>query len=109
MRGATLEARLHAQWPRLRPAPRAWARGNVSTKRPASNGGTRRPFRKVKLTGQDLRVVDVPEAQIDASPDLEFNINGRHIEVDGAVKVPYAKIVPKDLTNAVRALHPMKC
>src|SRR6185295_492592 len=61
------------------------------------------PYGKFKLQGENLRVVDVPEAAIDASPNLDFKIDGRRIEVTGAVKVPYAKIVPADLTNAVRA------
>jgi translocation and assembly module TamB len=60
------------------------------------------PYGKVQIQGTNLRVVDIPEAQIDASPDLEFNINGRRIEVAGAVKVPFAKIVPRDLSGAVR-------
>jgi len=61
------------------------------------------PYGKVSVEGTNLRVSDVPEAQIDASPNLEFNINGRRIEVTGAVKVPYAKIVPADLTGAIRS------
>jgi translocation and assembly module TamB len=61
------------------------------------------PYGKVNVEGTNLRVTDVPEAQIDASPKLEFNINGRRIEVVGAVKVPYAKIAPADLTGAVRS------
>ncbi|MEP7243144.1 MAG: translocation/assembly module TamB domain-containing protein [Gammaproteobacteria bacterium] len=61
------------------------------------------PYGKFRLEGENLRVVDVPEAQIDASPALDFKIDGRRIEVTGAVKVPYAKIVPADLTNAVRS------
>ena len=61
------------------------------------------PYGRFKLEGQNLRVVDVPEAQIDASPALDFKIDGRHIEVTGGVKVPFAKIVPADLTNAVRS------
>jgi translocation and assembly module TamB len=61
------------------------------------------PYGRFKLEGQNLRVVDVPEAQIEASPALDFKIDGRHIEVTGAVKVPFAKIVPADLTNAVRS------
>src|SRR3569833_269233 len=47
--------------------------------------------------------MDVPEAQIDASPNLQFNITGRKIDVAGAVQVPYAKIVPADLTGAVHS------
>jgi translocation and assembly module TamB len=61
------------------------------------------PYGKVQVDGTNLRVTDVPEAQIDASPALEFNINGRRIEATGTVKVPYAKIVPTDLTGAVRS------
>lgn len=61
------------------------------------------PYGKVKVEGTNLRVSNVPEAQIDASPNLDFNINGRRIEVAGAVNVPYARIVPADLTGAIRS------
>ncbi len=61
------------------------------------------PFGKLSLTGESLRMVDVPEAQINASPDLQFAIDGQNITVDGAVKIPDAKIIPRDLTNAVRS------
>ncbi len=61
------------------------------------------PYGKFHMQGANLRVVDVPEAQIDASPDLLFEIKGHKIEVTGKVVVPYAKIAPKDITNAVRA------
>ncbi len=45
----------------------------------------------MQLKGENLRVVDVPEAQIDASPDLDFKVDGRRIEVGGAVKVPFGE------------------
>lgn len=61
------------------------------------------PYGNLHLQGKNLRVVDVPEARIDASPDLNFKLAGRRIEATGTVAVPYAKIVPKDLRNAVRA------
>ncbi|MFL6604623.1 MAG: translocation/assembly module TamB domain-containing protein [Steroidobacteraceae bacterium] len=61
------------------------------------------PYGKVNVEGANLRVTDVPEAQIDASPNLEFDINGRKIQVTGVVAVPFAKIVPADLTGAVRS------
>lgn len=61
------------------------------------------PHGKLTLKGDTLRVVDIPEAQIDASPDLQFNVDGRKIEVTGGVKIPNAKIEPKDLTGAVRS------
>ncbi len=44
-----------------------------------------------------------PRRRSTPSPDLEFAVDGRKIEVTGEVKVPNAKIEPKDLTGAVRA------
>jgi translocation and assembly module TamB len=60
------------------------------------------PYGKFHLEGTNLRVADTPEAQIDASPVLDFAVDGRRIEVTGTVTVPYAKIQPKDIANAVR-------
>ena len=59
------------------------------------------PYGQISLNGENLRVVDVPEARIDASPNLDFRIAGRDILVKGEVKVPLARIQPADLTNAV--------
>ena len=59
------------------------------------------PYGDIRLDGENLRLVDVPEARIDASPDLDFRIAGRDILVKGEVKVPLARIQPADLTNAV--------
>jgi translocation and assembly module TamB len=61
------------------------------------------PYGQFHLEGQNLRLTDVPEAQIEASPDLDFKVAGKRIEVSGAVVVPRAKIVPTDLRNAVRS------
>jgi len=61
------------------------------------------PYGKVHIEGSNLRVVDVPEAQIDASPDLDFTVRGHVIQAAGTVKIPVGKIVPKDLTGAVVA------
>ncbi len=59
------------------------------------------PYGDIRLDGENLRIVDVPEARIDASPDLDFRIAGRDIFVKGEVKLPLARIQPADLTNAV--------
>jgi translocation and assembly module TamB len=59
------------------------------------------PYGQLHLDGTNLRVVDIPEAQIDASPNLDFKVAAREIDVTGTVAVPYAKIVPTDLTGAV--------
>ena len=59
------------------------------------------PYGSLKLSGNNLSLVNVPEARIRASPDLELRIDGRKINVGGEVKVPYARIAPADLTGAV--------
>jgi translocation and assembly module TamB len=61
----------------------------------------RKPYGEVRLQGENLRMVDVPEARIDASPDLQFRIAADEIFVKGEVKVPLARMRPADLTNAV--------
>jgi translocation and assembly module TamB len=101
MRGAQLEAKLLKNGLDFSGSARIGA-GNVNTSG-RLEWRDAMPYGKFRIEGQNLRVVDVPEAQIEASPGLDFNIEGRRIEVTGAVKVPYAKIVPADLANAVRA------
>ena len=59
------------------------------------------PYGQLHLDGTNLRVVDIPEAQIDASPNLDFKVAAREVDITGTVTVPYAKIVPTDLTGAV--------
>ena len=61
------------------------------------------PYGELHLEGTNLRVVDIPEAQIDASPNLDFKVAAREIDITGTVAVPHAKIVPTDYTGAVTA------
>jgi translocation and assembly module TamB len=61
----------------------------------------REPYGNLQVRGENLRVVDVPEARIDASPNLDFKIAGRRIDATGEVVIPYARLNPADLTNVV--------
>jgi translocation and assembly module TamB len=45
--------------------------------------------------------VNVPEVRIVASPDIKLRVDGRRIDIDGTVTVPYARIAPVELTGAV--------
>jgi translocation and assembly module TamB len=63
----------------------------------------REPYGTLHVDGENLRLVDVPEARIDASPMLDFKLAGRRIEASGEVRVPRGKLEPADLTNAVLA------
>src|SRR5690606_24527822 len=59
------------------------------------------PFGKLRVEGERLQIVNVPEARILASPELDFVIAGRRIDVTGEVRLPFANIEPADLTSAV--------
>ena len=72
----------------------AAARGHLDWRAGAELG-------RLTLTGTNLRIVDLPEAQIDASPDLEFALDAHQLGITGTVHIPNAHIAPADLTNAV--------
>lgn len=55
----------------------------------------------LSLEGERLLVADVPELRVEASPDLDFRIDGRDIDVEGTVTVPAARIEPRELVGAV--------
>ncbi|MFO0227126.1 MAG: translocation/assembly module TamB domain-containing protein, partial [Gammaproteobacteria bacterium] len=61
----------------------------------------RQPYGQLSVKGEDLLLVDVPEATIKASPDLKFRVAGRDLIATGTVRVPFARIAPADLTGAV--------
>jgi translocation and assembly module TamB len=61
------------------------------------------PHGSILMKGENLRVANVPEARVFASPDLAFRIDGRRIDVSGTVVVPNARLDPADLTGAVFA------
>ena len=57
---------------------------------------------ELRFAGERLRVADVPEATIEASPDLRFVIDGHRINVAGNVIVPSARIEPRQLVGVVQ-------
>jgi translocation and assembly module TamB len=61
----------------------------------------REPYGNLHVEGERLLVVDVPEARIEASPKLDFELAGRRIDATGEVRIPFARLTPADLTNAV--------
>ena len=54
----------------------------------------REPFGTLRVEGEHLRVVDVPEARIEASPKLEFKLTGHNIDATGSVDLPYPPAPP---------------
>jgi translocation and assembly module TamB len=59
------------------------------------------PYGDLHLVGSDLRVLNIPEARVDASPDVALHMEGRRIDLRGTVTLPYARIEPAHLTKAV--------
>ena len=59
------------------------------------------PWGNLSIKGTDLRVINIPEARVDASPDVALELKGQRIDVKGQVALPYARIEPANLTNAV--------
>jgi translocation and assembly module TamB len=61
------------------------------------------PYGQLHLTGDNLRVVNLPEARVQASPDVTMKINGHRIDVTGTVTLPYGRLLrPDQLANAAR-------
>ncbi|HET7650059.1 MAG TPA: translocation/assembly module TamB domain-containing protein [Gammaproteobacteria bacterium] len=54
------------------------------------------------LDGTEFRAADIPEAQVNISPALEFKLDGRDINLDGSVTIPYAKLRPRNLSNTAQ-------
>ncbi len=59
------------------------------------------PNGNLDIKGENLLIVNVPEARVQASPAISVGINGREIQVDGAVRVPYARLSPANLSGAM--------
>jgi len=59
------------------------------------------PYGDLHLVGSDLRVLNIPEARVDASPDVALHMEGRRIDLRGTVTLPYARIEPAHLAKAV--------
>jgi translocation and assembly module TamB len=55
---------------------------------------------RLRITGSDFRVMDTREAVIDASPDLTLVMSGQHIDIDGQITVPSARIRPRKLPES---------
>jgi translocation and assembly module TamB len=61
------------------------------------------PYGQLHLTGENLRVVNIPEARVQVSPDVYMKLNGHRIDVTGTVALPYARLLrPDTLTSAAR-------
>jgi translocation and assembly module TamB len=56
----------------------------------------------MRMKGTDLMFADTPEFRIVASPDLVLTADADGYDVSGEIKIPLARIRPKDLSTTVR-------
>lgn len=56
----------------------------------------------IQVSGENFTVVRIPEALVTASPDLEVSLEGRRIRIEGDLLLPFARLQPKDISNATR-------
>ncbi len=54
----------------------------------------------ITIQGEDFTISDTPEARATMSPDLNITLKSRAINIKGKVHIPYAKLQPKDLSQA---------
>lgn len=52
-----------------------------------------------KLSGQNFRVADTPETQLDVSPALNLRLDNYDVWLDGDVTIPHARIQPRNLSQ----------
>jgi translocation and assembly module TamB len=61
------------------------------------------PYGQLHLTGENLRIINLPEARVQASPDVTMKLNGHRIDITGTVTLPYGRLLrPDQLANAAR-------
>ena len=61
------------------------------------------PLGTLDFSGENLLVANLPEARVVASPKVVLTLADNRLEVRGEVRIPSARIAPKDLSTAVRA------
>jgi translocation and assembly module TamB len=62
------------------------------------------PYGQLHLQGDNLLIVNIPEAKVYAAPNVDMKIAGRRIDISGSVELPYARLdEPEQLATAVRA------
>jgi translocation and assembly module TamB len=62
------------------------------------------PYGKLHLQGENLLLVNIPEAKVYATPNVDLAITGRRIDISGTIELPYARLEePELIAGAVRA------
>lgn len=55
----------------------------------------------LRIEGEAFEAVNIPEARVLASPDIEVRIQGNRVDAEGVVRIPQASIKLRDISGAV--------
>ncbi len=103
LREVNLDARLHDSTLELDGSAAAGAEGHARVTGTLAWRNAL-PYGQLHLSGENLRVVNIPEARVQVSPDVNMKFAGHRIDITGVVALPYARLArPDQLTNAARA------
>ncbi|RRQ20679.1 hypothetical protein D6C00_00900 [Thiohalobacter thiocyanaticus] len=56
---------------------------------------------RLALQGEDFLVLDLPEAHLPVTPDLQLQVQPPRIDLTGSVHIPQARLEPRDFSGAV--------
>jgi len=57
---------------------------------------------EASVKAKEFEISRIPEARVLVSPDLQIKLQKRTIDIRGDVRIPYAKLQPKDLSSAAK-------
>jgi translocation and assembly module TamB len=66
--------------------------GSLAMRAEADLSDARRPRASARVSGESFEVVDIAEARVLVSPDLELKLDGTRLDLAGEVSVPSARI-----------------
>jgi len=64
------------------------------------------PAVQLQLSGEQVQVLNTPEADIHASPDLAVSLDHSRADISGVVHIPYARIEPRKLPESAVTVSP---
>ena len=70
-------------------------RGRILTR--TNNQKTARRGLEIRLQGDNLTLIDVPDLRAVANTDVTINFDGKSLQLGGRVDVPHARVRPRDI------------
>ncbi len=75
--------------------------GQISVKGIAQQNNSNLWQTSFNIKGEQFQILNLPEYEALISPDIDIELSKETIKINGVVVVPYARLEPTDLSNAV--------